>query len=77
MQKSREDVEYVCAVGQRMRAVRKARKLSQIKLAGLANVDSTTISEIERGIGNPTLITIVKIARALERSCADFFPANA
>jgi transcriptional regulator with XRE-family HTH domain len=58
--------------GECVRAARDAREWTQEQLAEHAGMDRTTVSKIERGKGNPTLLKINRIARALEKS--DFFP---
>lgn len=45
---------------------RKAIGLSQEALALLADVDRTFVSQIERGIGNPSLLIMTRLATALE-----------
>jgi len=52
--------------GRRLRALRIKRCLSQHKLAELAGLDKNMPSELERGYINPTLETLLKLARALE-----------
>lgn len=50
-----------------LRKFRKAKELSQEKLARLADVANNTIIKIEAGKNqNPTLDTLKKIAKALE-----------
>ncbi|TOO98368.1 transcriptional regulator, partial [Vibrio parahaemolyticus] len=53
------------AVGRRIVKVRKARSLSQDKLAILAKVDRSYIGRIERGEVNITLEKLYKIAETL------------
>jgi transcriptional regulator with XRE-family HTH domain len=61
-------------LGERVQSARIAGDLSQEELAGHAGVDRTTVGTIEQGKGNPTLLTIIKIAQVLGKSCADFIP---
>lgn len=51
--------------GQRIKELRKAKGLSQEKLANLAEVDRTYLPEVERGERNISLIIAEKIANAL------------
>lgn len=51
--------------GNRVRELRQERKLSQEKLAELADLHRTYIGMIERGEKNITLVNIDKIAKAL------------
>jgi DNA-binding XRE family transcriptional regulator len=52
--------------GLRPRAARVATGVSQEALALSADVDRTFVSQIERGIRQPTLTTLCKLARALD-----------
>lgn len=52
--------------GQRLKSLRKQRKLSQAKLADKLGVHPTYISSLERGLRNPSLKVIDRIALALE-----------
>lgn len=52
-------------VGQIIQAYRENRGISQEVLSGLAGLDRTHYSKIERGLRTPTLYTLFKIAHAL------------
>lgn len=54
--------------GEKVRDLRKERKLSQEQLAHVANVHRTYIGMIERAEKNITLLNIEKIATALHVS---------
>lgn len=51
--------------GRRLRALRNLRGFTQEALAERAAVTGKSVSEIERGEGNPTLDLIARLARAL------------
>lgn len=51
--------------GNILRELRKEKKLSQEKLAELCDLHDRYISFLERGIKQPTVTTIFKIAKAL------------
>lgn len=53
------------AFGLSLRRERESRNLTQEKLAEKADLDPTYISGIERGVRNPSLLSIVRIAKAL------------
>lgn len=53
------------AFGQNLRCCREAQKLSQADLAECADLDRTYISDIERGLRNPGIKNVVKLAQAL------------
>ena len=52
--------------GERVRALRLARGWSQEKLAGIAERHPTYVSSIERAERNVTVLTIDRLAKALE-----------
>lgn len=54
--------------GRKLSRLRKQKKLSQRKLAEKLDVHPTYISSLERGLRNPSLKVIDKIASALEIS---------
>lgn len=56
------------AVGQRIKAAREARNLTQEELAALVNLSTTHVSVIERGLKVTKLDTFVAIANALDVS---------
>ena len=58
-------------LGDNVRAKREARDLSQEKLAELADLDRTYISGIERGARNPTILSALRIAKALKTSVSE------
>ena len=59
-------VEQISTVfGQVLREQRVSRDLSQEELALAADVDRTFVSQMERGIRQPTITTLMKLAGAL------------
>ena len=53
------------AFGERVREARRSAGISQEKLGELAGLHRTYIGHVERGEVNPTLTSIVRMARAL------------
>ncbi len=53
------------SIGRRIKAARKAKKLTQQELAELANLSTTYISSIERGAKIPKLETLIMLANIL------------
>ena len=51
--------------GAKLAYIRKSKKLSQIKLAEMVDMNYTYIGQIERGEANVTMKTMVAIANAL------------
>lgn len=58
-------------LGLNVRKRREARELTQEKLAERAGLDATYISGIERGLRNPGIKNVAKIAKALGFSTAE------
>lgn len=65
------DAATLVAFGQRLRTVRGNAQISQEALAGLAGLDRTYISLLERGKRNPSLICVFSLARALHVDAAE------
>ena len=55
----------LAALGQNVRQRREARELTQEKLAEKAGLDPTYISGIERGLRNPGIRNVARLAKAL------------
>ncbi|MBI5686715.1 MAG: helix-turn-helix transcriptional regulator [Verrucomicrobia bacterium] len=55
----------LAALGRNVRHHREARGMTQEKLAERANLDPTYISGIERGLRNPGIKNVARIAKAL------------
>jgi transcriptional regulator with XRE-family HTH domain len=57
-----DEIEAFAANVRRMRL---AKKLSQSQVAERSGIHNTEISRIERGLRDPRLMTVVRLARAL------------
>jgi len=70
------DREILHSVGGRLRALRKARGLTQQEAAERAGLARSTVYEAEKG-DNPTLHTVIRLLRVYGRLAAleDFIPA--
>ncbi len=60
------DTEVLVELGRRLRALRKARRLTLAEVAERAALDRTTVGRAERG-DNPTLLTLVRLLRVYGR----------
>ncbi len=58
-------------LGQYIRSLRKRNRLRQKELADKAGLSTSYLCEIENGRTNPSLKTLMKIARALNVSCSE------
>ena len=76
--KNREKLEIFKQVGRNIQQIRIGKGLSQVDLVGRieGNIDTTNISRIEQGRTNPTLLTLYRIAQALEVSLSDLVANN-
>jgi transcriptional regulator with XRE-family HTH domain len=63
-----QSVSIAAAFGEVLRDCRLKAGLSQEALAGIAEVDRTYVSLLERGLRQPTLHTLFNLARALSVS---------
>ncbi len=62
--------ETLTAFGRNVAKFRNESGISQDKLAEGANLDRTYLSGIERGVRNPEIKVVIKLARAWEKSCS-------
>ncbi|OYY69127.1 helix-turn-helix domain-containing protein [Sphingomonas sp. 28-63-12] len=62
-------------LGEAVRALRKARGLSQEALADAAGIDRSHMGKIERGERNVTIMNIARIASALNAKPSDILGA--
>jgi y4mF family transcriptional regulator len=53
------------AIGDILQSRRKARGIAQEQLADIAGISPRTLRDIEKGIGNPELETLMKICHVL------------
>ncbi|MGC1778752.1 MAG: helix-turn-helix transcriptional regulator [Xanthobacteraceae bacterium] len=60
-------------VGQNVRRLRLAAKISQAELAARMGVDRAYVSGLEQGNRNPTVVTVWHIAKALGVTMRSFF----
>jgi transcriptional regulator with XRE-family HTH domain len=61
------DYEYIRQVlAENLRKIRVCRQLSQEDLALISDVHRTYVSQIERAVGNPSLLVLCKLAKTLQ-----------
>jgi transcriptional regulator with XRE-family HTH domain len=60
-------------LGDQIKAARKARGLTQERLAELCEFDPTYVSLLERGLRNPPFLTLCKMANKLDCKLKRFF----
>jgi transcriptional regulator with XRE-family HTH domain len=63
-------------LGEKIRQLRKLRELTQEQLGEKAGISYKFIGEVERGIVNPSLDSLIGIARALNVNVKELFPSE-
>lgn len=58
-------------LGDRVRALREARGLSRRQLAARAHLSERFLAQVELGEGNPSIVSLAQIARALDTTAPD------
>lgn len=61
-----DEQQQLLLLGEAIRQLRKQKQLSQEALAFAAQIDRSHMGKIERGERNVTLLSVIKIANALE-----------
>ena len=69
----REFTRTCLQLGKIVKTQRKAAGLSQEELAFQADIDRTYVSQIERGVSNPSLLIIYKVAKVLNLPLPQLF----
>ena len=69
LSRNRQDPVLV-ALGETIRRVRLSKDISQEKLALLAEVDRSYVGRVERGDNNVAVLTLARLASALDISIA-------
>jgi transcriptional regulator with XRE-family HTH domain len=54
--------------------VRHDKRISQLQLSGKANISQSFLACLESGRKQPSVVTLIKIAQALEVNPGDLFP---
>jgi putative transcriptional regulator len=67
------DKEYLINLGKRIKYIRLQKKISQTEIAYRCGFDKSNYNTIESGKRNPTIISLLKISKALNVSINDFF----
>ncbi len=63
-------------LGRKIRQLRKSQKLTQEQLGEKAGISYKFIGEVERGAVNPSLDSLIGIAKALHVSVRELFPGE-
>lgn len=71
------EAEALAHAGAMLRKLRRERGLTVESLAAAAGISAGSISQLERGMGNPSFSTLFKLAYNLQVSLGIFDPADA
>ena len=63
---SKEDEQFLKALGMRIRAIRQEKGLAQVELADLIDMEKPNMNRLERGGTNPTILTLKRVCTALD-----------
>lgn len=61
---------------ERIRRIRVEKKVSQFELAARANFSQSFLANVESGKKKPSVMTIIRIAKALDVNPREFFPES-
>ncbi len=70
------DMNIYKKIGKRMLTSRKALQLTQENVAEAAEIETSFYGQIERGANIPSILTLSKIASALNIEISDLFPSS-
>jgi transcriptional regulator with XRE-family HTH domain len=65
--------QFLAALGARIKELRTKKNITQQDLAILCDFEKASMSRIESGQTNTTILTLLKISKVLEVPLCDFF----
>ncbi|WP_059036698.1 helix-turn-helix domain-containing protein [Gordonia desulfuricans] len=71
---ARDDSDLARAIGARIRELRVAQGMSMRTLAPLADLKQPFLSQLERGVSSPSMLSLYKLAKALGVAPGDLLP---
>lgn len=69
-----DNEDYLLLLGQNIASLRKKKKISQITLSLDSGIARSFLADLERGKANPSVSTLLKIAKALGVEVRTLFP---
>ena len=70
---SKEEKEYLIRLGETIVKIRKEKEMKQKELSDILDIDDGSLRRLESGRTNPTTITLLRLANALEIEVEDLF----
>lgn len=71
-----EDDKFVKILGENIIRIRKEQKLTQKELSYRLDIEDSALRRIEKGRTNPTILSLKKIAAALQVDVSDLLPTK-
>ena len=71
-----EEYEQLKFVVSKIKEIRKLKSVSQLELAARANMSQSFLASVENGKKQPSLLTLLRIANALNVNPKSFFPES-
>lgn len=68
-----DENDYLKKLGETIRRIRLQKKMRQVDLAAACNFEKGNLRRIEAGRTNPTVKTLLKIAKVLDIKMAELF----
>lgn len=68
-----QKTEFLASMGANLRMLRKKKNLSLNDLARLSDFEKASLSKLESGKANPTVLTLLKLSKALGVPMKHFF----
>ena len=69
-----DNEDYLLLLGQNIASLRKKKKISQITLSLDSGIARSFLADLERGKANPSVSTLIRIAKALGVEVRTLFP---
>jgi transcriptional regulator with XRE-family HTH domain len=67
------EAQFLLLIGQNIKKIRSGKNITQFKLAALCDFEKASMSRIESGKTNTTVLTLYKISKALDVPMSEFF----
>ena len=69
--REKEDAEYLKKLGKRIKTLRKEKGIKQVDLAYSCDIEKQSMSRLEAGNTNPSILLLMKIAQLLDLTVSE------
>jgi len=70
------NTDFLVLLGSRIKRIRAEKNMTQFKLAAMCDFEKASMSRIESGKTNTTVLTLLKISAALDVHVSELFTPN-